>query len=298
VRTWGFDYEQVRKLRPDIVYLSSQGLGAGPYGDYQTYGPNLQAFSGVTSLWAHPDDPFPVGSTINHPDHAAGKQALVAILAALRRREQTGEGCFIDAAQFEAAAAMIADKFLQHQLLPGTTCPGGNASPDFAPHGCYRCAGDERWCAIAVEDDAQWAALGRVVGEPWAADRRFATLAGRRAHAAEIDDSLSRWTRVRPAEDVERELRAAGVPVSIVMTGDDFAAAAPRHGDGLFTCVPHPEAGPRWYTGVPVRLPGGERYPLRRPPLLGEHDDYVLFDLLGLSPGEASALAASGAIGF
>jgi benzylsuccinate CoA-transferase BbsF subunit len=76
-----------------VIYLRSQGLGPGPYGDYQTYGPNLQTFSGVTSLWAHPDDPFPVGSTLNHPDHAAGKQALVAVLAALRRRERTGEGC-------------------------------------------------------------------------------------------------------------------------------------------------------------------------------------------------------------
>jgi crotonobetainyl-CoA:carnitine CoA-transferase CaiB-like acyl-CoA transferase len=204
----------------------------------------------------------------------------------------------IEAAQFEAAAAMSADKFLQHQLLPGTVRPAGNASPDFAPHGCYPRVGDERWCAIAVEEDAHWQALAAVTGEPWAADGRFATTAGRLTHAAEIDERLSGWTRVRTAELVERELRGAGVPVSIVLTGDDFELDPSRHGAGLFACVPHPEAGPRWQTGLPVPLPGGERYAVRRSPLLGEHDEYVLFELLGLSPEEASALTSSGAIGF
>ena len=95
VEKWGLDYESVRRLRDDVLYLSSQGLGRGTYDNYQTFGPNLQTFSGVTWQWSHPDDPFPVGTTLNHPDHMAGKQALVPLLAALLRRLDGGGGAQI-----------------------------------------------------------------------------------------------------------------------------------------------------------------------------------------------------------
>ena len=113
VDRWGLDYEGARAARADVVYLSSQGLGRGVYDGFQTYGPNLQTFSGVTSQWAHPDDPYPVGTNLNHPDHMAGKQALVPLLAALIKRGDDGQGRFIEAAQFETAAYLIGDRFLQ-----------------------------------------------------------------------------------------------------------------------------------------------------------------------------------------
>ena len=296
-KRWGLDYATLSAERPDIIYLSSQGLGDGPYGGYQTYGPNLQTFSGVTALWAHPDDPYPVGSGLNHPDHTAGKQALAAVLAALIRRDRTGKGCFLDCAQFEAAAYLIADRFLQHQLFPGSVRPLGNTSLEMAPHGCYPCLGEDAWCAIAVENDDHWQRLASVVGEEWVSRPEFATEDGRLEHTAELDELLSSWTRKHPPAAIEELLRAVGVPASRLLTGDDFASFAGKSDGGLFACVAHPVVGARWYTGLPVTI-AGQRYPVRRAPLLGEHDEYVLFDILGLDEARASRLVSHGVVGF
>ena len=265
---WELDYAAVRQVRPDIIYLSSQGLGTGDYDGFQTYGPNLQAFSGVTSLWAHPDDPFPVGATLNHPDHVAGKQALVLVLAALERRDRTGEGCFLDCAQFEAASYLIADKFLEHQVMPDAPAPIGNRSRDFSPHGCYPTAEEDRWCALAIEDDDQWVRFAELVGEAWTARPEFVGVEGRLAHAEELDRLVSAWTSSQPAVEVAEGMRGARVPVSVVLNGDDLAADGSRHHDGVFECVSHPTAGPRWYAGLPIESEHG-RFGIKRPPLLG-----------------------------
>jgi crotonobetainyl-CoA:carnitine CoA-transferase CaiB-like acyl-CoA transferase len=294
---WGLDYEQARRIRPDVIYLRSQGLSTGVYDGFQTFGPNLQAFSGVTAMWAHPDDPFPTGTTLNHPDHLAGKQALVPLLAALLRRERTGAGLLIDAAQFEFAASLIADKFLQEHLLPGTVPPLGNRSLDSAPHGCYPCREDDTWCAVAVSDDAEWARFGSVVAEGWVRDPRFARADGRLEHVEELDGYVAAWTRRLPAPEVESLLRAAGVPASRVVTGHDLVACERDHRGGIFAAVSHPTAGLHWYTGLPFEAAATGRTGVRRPPLLGEHTEYVLYDILGLSGPEVSDLMASGAVG-
>jgi crotonobetainyl-CoA:carnitine CoA-transferase CaiB-like acyl-CoA transferase len=294
---WGLDYEHAREIRPDIIYLSSQGLGEGVYNGFQTFGPNLQAFSGVTAMWAHPDDPYPVGTTLNHPDHLAGKQMLAPLLAALLRREQTGEGVFIDGAQFEFAAALIAEKFLQEQLLPGATVPLGNRSLDDAPHGCYPCREDDTWCAVAVSDDDQWARFRAAVAEEWVADPRFATAESRLLHVEELDCYVANWTRQRTAAEVEACMRAAGVPASRVVTGPDLERCEADHHGGLFGALSHPSIGCKWYTGLPFTEATTGRPALRRPPLLGEHTEYVLYDILGLSGAEVSDLMASGATG-
>lgn len=294
---WGLDYEQVRRIRTDIIYLSSQGLGDGVYNGFQTFGPNLQAFSGVTAMWAHPNDPYPVGATLNHPDHLAGKQMLTPLLAALLRREQTGEGVFIDGAQFEFAASLIADKFLQEQLLPGTAVPTGNRSVDEAPHGCYPCRDHDTWCALAVGDDAQWTCFRAVVAEEWVADPRFATAERRLVHVEDLDRHVADWTRQRTAPEVEALLRAGGVPASRVVTGPDLERCEADHHGGLFAALSHPNIGCKWYTGLPFTEEATGRPAVRRSPLLGEHTEYVLYDILGLSGAEVSQLMDSGAAG-
>jgi benzylsuccinate CoA-transferase BbsF subunit len=167
-----------------------------------------------------------------------------------------------------------------------------------APHGSYPCLGEDAWCALAVETDDHWQRLAAVIAEDWAFEPGLATAEGRLAQGDRLDALISGWTQDRTASEVEQLLREARVPVSRVVTGDDLAMDESAHGDGLFSCVAHPTAGARWYTGLPVTGPAGERIPLRRAPLLGEHDGYVLFELLGLSAGEASALVNSGAIGY
>ena len=291
---WGMDYESARAIRPGVVYLGSQGLGGGPYDGYQTYGPNLQTFAGVTHQWAHPDDPFPAGTTLNHPDHIAGKQCLVAVLGAWL--EGPAEGCFIDAAQFETAASLIGDRYLGQFFSKEDLAPIGNRSPDMAPHGCYPCAqeGDnERWVAIAVEHDAHWTAFGEAVAEDWAHDEAYRDVAGRLAAAADLDEHLRQWTTARPVAEVEHVLRAAGVPVSRVVTGDDMTGAD----TDFFRAVGHPTSGTRVYTSPPVRRRGGGRPATRRPPLLGEHTEEVLYGLLGLPAQEVDRLMAEEIVG-
>ncbi len=294
VGRWGLDYAGARALRPDVVYLRSQGLGTGPYDGFQTYGPNLQTFSGITHQWAHPDDPFPVGTTLNHPDHIAGKQALAPLLAALLRRDRTGAGCLLDATQVETAAFLIADRYLQQTFADQDLPPLGNRSLDMAPHGCYRCADDaegrERWLALAVETDEQWAALQALL--PPLAELPASTAAERLAAADAIDEALAAHLRTRELDDMEAALRRAGVHASRVATGDDMAASdAP-----FFPALSHPTAGTRHYTGVPV-LANGERPPLRRAPLLGEHTERVLHEGLRLPGAEIERLTAAKAVG-
>lgn len=307
VGKWGLDYASARTLREDVVYLSSQGLGQGPYGNYQTYGPNLQTFSGVTAQWAHPDDPFPVGTTLNHPDHVAGKQALVPVLAALLRRNAMGEGCCIEAAQVEAAAYLIGDRYLEQFFAgadgagPAEVPPLGNRSPDMSPHGCFRCAdgpaGEERWIALAVEDDAQWQRLAMLVGGELARRHEWCSRAARLADVGEIEAVLEAWSRTRDVAETEGALRAAGVPASRVRTGDDLARDAVAAAAGSLPVVAHPTAGHRRYTALPIRDGRGQRPPTRRAPLLGEHNDHVLYDLLGLDAATVDALAAGQVIG-
>ena len=297
VERWGLDYASVRAMREDVVYLSSQGLGRGIYDGFQTYGPNLQTFSGVTSQWAHLDDPYAVGTTLNHPDHIAGKQALVPLLAALLQRGSNGHGFFLEAAQVEAAAYLIADRYLQQQFSDRDVAPLGNRSPDMAPHGCYPCAGDDRWVAIAVENDDQWLQLCEVIGESWVRDAELGDAEGRRARVKDIDTHLSRWTQMREAADVEGILREAGVPVSRVVTGDDIASDEEGHASGFFGAVSHPTSGTRYYTGVPVLLVGHGRPATLRSPLLGEHTERVVYNHLGLTPAEMDELTARKVVG-
>ena len=311
VRRWGLDYTGAKAIRTDIIYLGSQGLGTGPYDGFQTYGPNLQTFAGVTHQWAHPDDPFPVGTTLNHPDHIAGKQALVALIGALMRRHETGEGCFIDATQVEGAAFLIADRHLQQFHSAEDVAPLGNRSRDMAPHGCYRCADEggalsveeregpvdkeERWLALAVESDEQWQALRDVLdgAVPDLDHEALASKAGRIAAQDAIDAALSAWLRPQAVADAEQTLRAAGVPASRVVTGNDMASKDTP----FFPALSHPVAATRNYTGVPVLRDGKHRVTHRRPPLLGEHTEYVLHDLLRLDADEIERLTAARIVG-
>ena len=211
VQNWGFGYESCRAQQSNVVFLSSQGFGRGPYGEYQSFGPNLSAYCGVASQWAHADDPVPVGASIPHPDHVAGKQAFVALLAALRRRDRTGEGCMVEAAQVEAPAHLIADRFTAQGLRQEDIPPIGNRSEDFAPYGCYPCT-DGEWLAIAVESDSQWTALAEVVGQEWASDAKLGNTDVRRWMTAALDIALADWTKDWDVAALESALRSAGVP--------------------------------------------------------------------------------------
>ena len=295
VPKWKLDYESVRKLRENVVYLSSQGLGKGPYDGFQTFGPNLQTFSGITHQWAHPDDPYPVGATLNHPDHIAGKQALVAVIGAVLQRPS--EGCYVDAAQVEAAAYLIGDRYVEQHFSEAEVTARGNFSPDMAPHGCYRCqddGDDERWIALAVEDDGQWLKLCSVAGLEGLDDPAYRDAAGRLDNVAALNEALSAWAAERPVEAAEAALRAAGVPASRAVTGADMGEVD----SAFFPTVRSPSSGTRHCTGMPVITAAGERPPVGPSPMLGEHTGRVLFDVLELDAEEMVRLRDEKIIGY
>ena len=218
------------------------------------------------------------------------------MLAALMRRDATGEGCYLDCAQFETCLWSIADKLLQHQVLPGTVRALGNRSPDYAPHGCYPCAGDDQWCALSADDDEQWDRLVALLGDDSLKGEKWATVEARLERVDELDEVIAAWTRVQtPAQAVAR-LRAAGVSASLIIDGQSQAHDTDLHESGFYTAVAHPRAGVHYYTGLPIVL-DGERLPVRRAPVIGEHTERIMLDLLGLPSKELSHLVAGKFVG-
>jgi benzylsuccinate CoA-transferase BbsF subunit len=292
-RSWGLDYDDVRRVRPDVVYLASQGYGrGGPLGEAQGFGPMNGAFAGACILWNHADAPYPGASSLNHPDHVASKLALVAVLAALEHRRRTGEGQLIDMAQSETAAFLLGEVYLEQPCTGRAATARGNAVPWAHPHGVYPCAGDDRWVAIAVVDDEGWARFRTALG--WSDDPALASLDGRLARAAELDERIIAWTRERSALDVATTLQAAGVSAAPVWNADDLRDDPHLAARGTIVTVEHGEVGSERHAGNPLRF---SRMPLVTAgpsPLLGEHTHAVLQRWLGLDDAAVDALEAKG----
>jgi len=293
VGSWGLDYEDVRRLRPDVIYLCSQGYGrGGPLGEVPAFGPLNSAFAGATWLWNHADAPYPAGSSLNHPDHIASKLAVVAVLAALEHRRRTGEGQRIEMAQTEAAAFMLGEFYLAGPCGAGAPTPQGNAVDWAVPHGVYPSAGDDRWVAIAAVGDAAWEGLVRCLG--WTPDPRLATLEGRCAARADIDARLTEWTRARTAEEAAAALQAVGVSAMPVQNADDHRADPHLAARGAIVTVEHPEIGPERHIGNPIRMSRTPLVPAGPSPCLGADTEKVLTRVLGLTREDVARLADGG----
>jgi crotonobetainyl-CoA:carnitine CoA-transferase CaiB-like acyl-CoA transferase len=298
---WGFDYDGLRRLRPDIVYVSMAGLGhSGPYGRYQTYGPTVQALSGLTYLSGFPDM-APAGWGYSYMDHTGGYMAAIAMLAALLHCKRTGEGQHIDLSQVEAAIALTGTSVLDYVVNGRASKRDGNRSSQvpMCPHGVYRCAaapddpaGDDEWVAVACETDAQWRALAGAIGRAeWAADAALAALDGRLAREAEIDAAVASWARERPPGDAMEALQAAGVPAGRVNRSRELYDADPQLAHrGLFPTVVHPLLGEHRVDGMPPELSRTPATFRRGAPLLGQDNAYVYGELLGMEADEIARL--------
>jgi crotonobetainyl-CoA:carnitine CoA-transferase CaiB-like acyl-CoA transferase len=259
------------------------GLGStGPLSGYGTWGPTLTAYSGLTYLWNHPGQPRPVGSQGVYPDYLTGEMVPIAVVAALIARRHSGRGTVIDVAQVDLAAYMLGTTFLDVLVNDRPAQPAGNHSAHMAPHGCYRCAGEDRWCVIAVADDRQWQALCDVTGLPeLASDPRFATLVGRARNRDELDRLISTWTERHDAHEVMDRLQAAGVPAGAVQSGADLAADEHLAARGFIETVRHPVLGEMPMAGLPMQFSAGAHEPYSSPPPLGADNEYVIVELLG-----------------
>jgi crotonobetainyl-CoA:carnitine CoA-transferase CaiB-like acyl-CoA transferase len=288
----GLGYNSVRRIKPDIIYISSQGFGAGgPYSDYQAYGPMLAAASGVLSLWAHPDDPYPVGSNVPLPDHIASKQAVVAVIAALDYRRRTGKGQFIDMSQVEVAASLIGEFCLEYTVNGRVPKAMGNRSLYAAPYGCYRCKGDDQWCAISVFTNDEWQRFCNAIGNPgWTRDPKFADTVSRLRNVDELDRLVEQWTMERDPLEVMNTLQAAGVAAGVAQRSIDTINDPQLKWLGAIIELDHPVAGKRLYPGIPFKISNMTLRPSTAAPLLGQHTEEICRELLQMSEGEISRL--------
>jgi benzylsuccinate CoA-transferase BbsF subunit len=294
----GLGYDEVRKIRPDVVYLSMPMYGEdGPLSNLLGVGMTISAVTGLMSLTGYEGGP-PIGPGTHFPDHAANPyHAAFAVLAALRHRRRTGKGMKIDLAQVESTINCIGPAVLEEAITGEEPQRVGNRSAEHAPHNVFRCKGEDRWCAITVLTDEQWTALVRTIGvDTLAADTQLATAAGRLARVDEVEAAVSRWTVEREAQDVMSMLQAAGIPTGVVADPRTLMEHDPqlRH-RGYWQRLDHPELLEATYTSPPYRL-DGERVELVRPPLIGEHTDAVLAGILGYDAARIAALRASGTI--
>ncbi len=293
----GLGYEELRTLKPDIVMIRLQGLGTtGPRRNYVTWGPSLMPFSGMSWLWNHPDGGAPVGSQTSYPDYIVSIHMAFALMAALHHRANTGEGQFIDIAQGEVTASLIGPALLDGLVNGRAAEPVGNRGYAGAPHGCYRCAGDDAWCVISVGDDAEWQRLCAATENAAALrDERFATSAGRRANSAELDELVSEWTRQRSPREVMEALQAQDVAAGMVSDGTTLVHDPHLRSRGSVVEHEHPRQGRLTLPGIVVKMsetPGEIR---RHAPLLGQDTHAVLSGLLGLTDKEIRGLEAAGA---
>ena len=299
----GFSYDELRALRPDVVYVSNSGFGhRGPYGSFRSWGPIAQAVCGLTLTSGLPGEP-PAGWGYSFMDHHGANFMVIAILAAVWHRRRTGEGQWIDMSAVEAGITLDGPALLDFTVNGRPTLregmPDSNHSqyPRMAPHNIYEAAGDDEWVAIACRTDDDWRALGTVVGEPWCDDARLASCDGRLAHETELDALISGWTRTRERAAVAESLRAVGVPaVAVARPEDRIEHDVGTSAWGLWPVAHHREMGDVRVDGLPVHLSATDWEITRGGPCLGEHNDLVFGEILGLSVDEIAELRAHGVI--
>ena len=298
---WGFGWERLKAIRPDIIYVSNCGFGhVGPYREFKTWGPIVQAVSGLTFASGLPDQP-PAGWGYSYMDHTGGYYMAMAIMLALLHRRRTGEGQWVDLACTEAALTLAGPALLDWTVngrpsrREGQPHSNRSASPPMAPHGIYPCAGEDAWVAIACRSDDDWVRLAAVIGGRWTGEGSFASLTTRLANEDSLDARLAGWTAGLEKFDVQRRLRAAGVPCSAVQTPRERVDHDPDTED-LWPTVTHTAIGEVRVDGIPARFSKTPWRIERGAPCLGEHNEAVFGRLLGLSPAEVAQLAEEGVI--
>ncbi len=302
---WGLGYGDLRKINPGIIYIQTTGLGkAGVYKDYVSYGPTAQAFSGLTYLSGLPEPHPPAGWGYSYLDHSPGYFGAILLMAAIRRQRQSGAGCYIDMSQSATGLMLSGTSILQRQISGKPTVRYGNRKPflDWSPHGAYRCAGEDNWIAISIQSDEQWRKLTEEMGSPdWALDNRFATAAGRKQNEDDLDERITAFTSGCDRYELMNRLQARGIPAGVVQKAPDRFDLDPQlKARGYYVDLPHTEIGTWPVEGFPAKLsrsPAKVGGPTgRAAPKLGEDNNFVYGQLVGLSAEEMAALAEEGVI--
>lgn len=301
---WGLTYERLRELSPNVIFARMSGFGhSGPHAEFRSYGPVVQAVSGISHISGLPGRE-PSGWGLSYMDNEAAFFNAAALLTAIYHRNATGEGAEVDVSAVEAGIGLLGPILLDVAVNGRSTrdgdYPTGNRleHPDAAPHGVYPCAGEDRWIAIAVFDEAEWRGLLEVMGQPaWASDPRFASQSARFANQDALDAHVAEWTRDKDRHALMHALQAAGVAAGAVQTTEDTIDHDPQIASrGLFFELDHPVIGEALFEGTPIKFSRTVQENWRSAPLLGEDNAHVFKTLLGVEAAEYDELVAEGVL--
>lgn len=301
----GLGYERLRELNPRIIYVQQSGLGQrGTYGGAKAFGPTAQAFSGLTEMSGLPGAWPPAGIGYSYLDWFGAYNMATAMVAALYRRDLTGEGCWIDSSQVETGIYLQGSALLDYTVNGRAWSRYGNRSPHkpAAPHGAYPAEGRDRWVAIAAFTEQHWTAIVETLGSPaWASEERFATLAERLEHQDELDALMAEETRGWDRYELMHALQARGVPAGVTQDAHDKVELDPQlRSDGWLVELEHTEYGhwpakdfPVTFSETPTHIGGFKN---RHSPCYGEDTDEVLSRALGLSEQQIAELREAKAV--
>ncbi len=297
---WGFSYDNLKKIRPDLILLTMPAFGTeGDYRDYRTLSWNLMSICGLDYASGWPDRPPIRANPWSHPDTSCQPfHALIGVLAAMYWRERTGQGQHVEVCQYEStlcfSETFIFDYLVNHRQLG----PQGNRLSHAAPHGVYRCQGDDQWCAIGVFTEAEWHSLCMVIGHSeLISDSRFSSLAARMKNAEALDLFINEWTQQKSPWEAMKLLQEAGVAAGAVETVEDMLRRDEQFRERKhWLNIPHPEVGETANEDWGFRLSAVPPLAWRHAPLLGEHNDLVLNGILGLSEAEINQLIIEGVV--
>ena len=295
----GFPWEDLRRINPRLISLHLPGVGGdSPWRPLRTLGNLLKAAAGMNFQMGYPHQP-PRGMGVAYPDFTSPHVGVTAILAALRAREETGEGREIELSQLSATVALLGAQWMRFDQLGEDLPRPGNRDPNMCPHGVFPSEGDDQWVAIALESDSQWPVFARTIGRSdWAERTELQTLSGRQACEDEIEAAIAEWSAQRSKWDAAEQLQAAGIAANAVEDLRDMMDIDEHFRDHYQRVEQpsHPGFG-IWIDGAPWEFAHLEPRTLERSPMLGEHNEEVLSGLLGKSEDEIAELVAAGVVG-
>ena len=293
----GLGYESLREINPRIILMNVPGCGkTGPWSNVRTLGNMIMAASGLNSITGFPGRP-PSGMGVAYPDFTTPYVMVTTVLAALLERERTGRGQELDVAQLAATVPLLGVEWMQYRSSGQLPPRRQNRDPNHCPHGVYPTSGQDEWCAIAVETDAEWTRLCQLMGRPeLTSDPRFDTHAHRKANEDDVDGLIGKWTRGRDRWEIADILQKHGIAAAAVEDLQD-TLLVDHHMQDHYQHIQQPsdpdvdiviDADPIRFVGEEARL--------TRAPMVGEHNDYVLRDILKLQEEDVDRLVAEGVV--
>jgi crotonobetainyl-CoA:carnitine CoA-transferase CaiB-like acyl-CoA transferase len=296
----GLNYSILKEVKSDIIMLSMPAYGAtGPESEYTAWGVSQEQMAGLTELTGYiGENEMPMKSGIDYGDPTSAATAAGFLLAALYNRLRTGKGQFIDISQCEATSMLIGEVIMDYTMNKRLWKRMGNRHPIIAPQGCYRCAGEDKWVSLSVFSDEQWVAFCHVIGDPpWTKQEKFCCTLSRWQNHDELDRLISEWTIEHTHYEVMELMQKAGIPAGAVLSSKERRENPHLNERGFFLQGTHPEVGTHFYQGPPMKLSRSPITIRRLGPALGEHNEYVLRDLLGISKKEITKLEQDQIIG-